>query len=157
MDFSHLSTLPKYTRSLSTQLCFFRTPQTVRWTTAKLFQWISGAGDKQSEGAFSPSRFPDTYLLLEDFHSGSWAEGGGGGSPAPEHRFAEFDRQAVSDLRGFSEQDAGASREAEGRERTAHVTQLHFQVAPRDPAGVGTDLPPLDCLTPRDPIKTPKF
>lgn len=36
---------------------------------------------KQSGWAFSPLKSPGTYVLLEDFRSRSWADGGGGGSP----------------------------------------------------------------------------
>lgn len=45
------------------------------------------------------------------------------------HRFAEFDETTAISDQGFSKQDAGALEE--GRVRTAHVTQLHFQVPKR--------------------------
>lgn len=127
MSFSHSFTLPKRTASL-TKLCFFRTHKTGLRQLRRL-SVVLVAEDKQSEWAFSPLKFLGTYLLLEDFRSRSWAEGGGSGSPASKKQHTGLlNLTDDSDLRSSGIFQAGCRCRRGGNVSTAHVTQLHFQV-----------------------------
>lgn len=102
-----------------------------------------GGGVKMKRMGFSsPLNFLGTDLLHEDFRSRSWAQKVEEVllSPRSDTRVCCI-RQDGSDLPSSGIFQAGCRRKRGGKVRTAHLTQLHFQVPKRRAAGINTTTP----------------
>lgn len=96
------------------------------------------------------------FLLHEDFRSRSWAEKVEEAvllSPRSDTRVCLI-RQDDSDLPPSGIFQAGCRRRRGGKVRTAHMTQLYFQVPKRRFAGINATTPLFSSTV---LIKTPKF